>query len=355
MPRKSQKSKAKPSKKQTNKQTKKKKRSVWGDSGNQLGSMLAAKAGLPPAIGGLLGSGAGKLFGRLFGKGDYVMGPETVTKNSVLMPSQANSVPLMHSDNGCVRVTHREFVDDIRTSVAPDQRRFIITPTNSALFPWLATFATSFEQYRLMGMVVEYVPTSGNSVSSTNAALGSVSIATQYNVNAPGFQSKRQILNHYFAVSGAPSHKIVHPIECKDMYDPYKMYWTRTGANPGSVNDERLSDYGELSIWTQGSQSIYTGGELWLTYDIVFYKPRLPRGLTQVVIDPFPYEIKEDPEIVVHIPQYIDPCDHCHHHRKDSSELPDFPPVLTRTGLNPDAQEFHPMAVDEIDGIAVAT
>lgn len=273
-----------------------------------MGEFAAKQLGVPPALGGQLGNIASKLFNRILGKGDYVAGPEHVDRNSLLMPRQANSVPFMHSDQGMVRVCHREYIGDITTSVLPVRREYVIQPSNGALFPWLANFARSFEQYRLMGMVIEYVATSGNAVSSTNAALGSISMATQYNLRTAPFPNKRSLLNHYFSVSGAPSTNLSHPIECKDMYDPYKSYYIRTEAQlQVGAWDERLSDYGMFQLITQGSQAIYTGGELWVTYDVMLFKPRLALDASVLFIDPVDPPLEDDTTIYHHVPQ-IDRC-----------------------------------------------
>jgi len=226
-------------------------------------------------VGGFLGTIAKGALSRFLGAGDYTMGDFQVEKNSVLHPQHANQVPVMHSDLGIIRVQHREYITDIRTGTnVPEGLLFAINPFNSAMFPWLSNIATNFEQYRIAGMVVEYISNSGSAVSSTNAALGSISIATQYNADMPGFNSKRELLNHYYAVSAAPSQNMVHAIECKEAYDPYKLYWVRQPDQP-LPGDSRIQDYGVVNIIAQGSQSTYIAGELWVTYDIYLYKPRL--------------------------------------------------------------------------------
>lgn len=138
-------------------------------------------------------------------------------------------------------------------------------------------------------------------------AMGSIFMATQYNAYMPGFTSKRQILNHYFGTSAAIRDTIIHPIECKEMYDPFKCYYTRpTEGGPGPGRDVRLEDFGNFYI---GSQGVPTGistdntiGELWVSYDIVFFKPRIKSGnATVFVFDP-PPPGPEDNISVVHIP-----------------------------------------------------
>lgn len=235
----------------------------------------------------------------------------------------------MHSDNGVVRVQHREYIDDITTTISAGSRSWVIQPSNALCFPWLASIAANFEQYRLLGCVFEYIPTSGSAVSSTNAALGSVSLATQYNTLQPPFRNKIELLNHHFAVSASPDHKMVHPVECKAMYDPYKLYWCRTEDNNNGLSyDSRLFDYGVLNLITQGSQAAYTGGELWVTYDVMLYKPRLQRDQSLLAIDAEPARLVPHTVTLHHIRENPRLC--C---RSDDEEddFPEKPPLLVRS------------------------
>jgi hypothetical protein len=262
------------------------------DWGGAITSM--ATAAIPHAIS----------FGaRLLGFGDY-----SVSHNSLLAGGAGNQVPAMHSDNGTVRVQRREFLTDVTSSRSFVNRRIAITPTNYACFPWLSTFANNFEQYRILGMVFEYKTLSG--AISTSQALGSITLATQYNVSEPAFANKSQALNHYFGCSSVPSASLLHAIECMDMYDPYKVYWTR---HPGEVGlpDRRLNDYGVLNIITQGqTEEGPTLGELWVSYDVILIKPRLPTEAESVTIyDPLPPG--RDPDVfATHVPE-IDECPPC--------------------------------------------
>jgi len=66
--------------------------------------------------------------------------------------------------NGKVVVTHRELVasvDPVGSSWGMDSdfNGILINPGNYALFPWLATIATSYDKYVFRKLVFEYVPT----------------------------------------------------------------------------------------------------------------------------------------------------------------------------------------------------
>lgn len=245
----------------------------------------------------------------LVGMGDY-----EVERNSILVPSDADRVPLMHGDQGVIRVRHREYLKDILSNSRFTNNPITIQPSNYACFPWLSTYAPSFEQYRLLGCVFEFKSLSG--AISTSQALGSVTLATQYNVGVNSFATKSQALNHHFGCSTVPSSDLMHAVECKEMYDPYKLYWIRVEDAAPGIFDVRLDDYGVLNVIVAGCPTDGQAlGELWVTYDVLLMKPRLQtRDQVVTVIDPPP--IGPDPSVTeIHIPEWAPiPC--CHEEQK---------------------------------------
>jgi hypothetical protein len=216
----------------------------------------------------------------------------------------ADSVPLFGTQDGAIRVRHREFVRDIQGSMLFNTQPFVINPSNGVLMPWLASFAQSFEQYRLMGMVVEFKSTSGNFGIAT-PALGSVMIATQYNTRVAPFGDKSSMLNHFYGTSSKASESMMHPIECKDAFDPLKVYYIRNNDEVAGVAfDARMEDYAVINVATQGQPlPPYITGELWVTYDVLLYKPRIRRGGAVLAIDPLPVAPPVTPTYE-HIPEW---------------------------------------------------
>jgi len=228
-----------------------------------------------------VGSTAASIFKALTGSGDYTVDAKQlsydVTQNSVISPTLSPSVPLMHNDNGSTRVRHREFIATILTEKAPTLANsvFAVNPGDSRTFPWLHSLARHYQQYKIMGCVFELVSTCGNAVSSTNSALGSISMATQYNVNNPYYSSLQVALNSYFATSEKPSTNQMHAIECNPLESPYNLWNTRQKeiSDPTLVGDKRLYDFCRLEVLATGSQSQFEAGQLWVTYDILLLKP----------------------------------------------------------------------------------
>lgn len=225
----------------------------------------------------------------MFGSGDYSeeyqkAGGFDVSDNSIVAPLTAAPVPELVSEprlaEGLLRIRHREYLGDFETGLAPPGQNsgvFRLNPADSRTFPWMSTLANNFEQWIPHGMVFEFVSTCGNAVSSTNAALGSISMATTYNSEANNFTSKKQLLNHYFATSTKTADNLMHAIECNPDEMPTKLLYTGipTPFGPDFPGDDRLYDLGFTTFWLQGSQSVYTAGEIWITYDVSLLKPRV--------------------------------------------------------------------------------
>jgi len=121
---------------------------------------------------------------------------------------------------------------------------------------------------------------SSNAVLSTSAssALGTVIMGTQYNALDPPFSDKRTMENYEFTNSCSPDKCMMHPIECKMNQTSVAELYIRTGEV--TSGDLRLYDLGNFQIATQGMQGT-TGsvcGELWCTFEIEFFKPKLLTG-----------------------------------------------------------------------------
>ncbi|QMW68672.1 capsid protein [Crucivirus-141] len=228
-------------------------------TGGDLGSML----------GSWLGHGAQHVVQALSGFGDYA-----VEENSIMPGIGVLSPPEVINTPGGFIVRHREYIQDINATTAFTLQSFPVQPGLFASFPWLAGLADSFEEYRFRGLVYEFKSLSSDSVlsASTSSALGSVIMATSYNVNNAVFPSKIAMENYEFANSSKPSCSFMHPVECKKSisFGTGELY-LRTGAVP-SGQDGRLYDLGLFQIATVGMQAASgVAGELWATYEIEFF------------------------------------------------------------------------------------
>jgi len=261
---------------------------LLSDVGTAAGSIFGKK-------GSMVGKAAGSILGSMFGWGDYESTPGVmypVQSNTLFGRQLAQQVPLMHSGDGVTRIAHREYCFDVPMSgkFGTGTRHHIITPTNELLFPWLSGVAAKYTQFKVLGMSFGFRGLASNTTQS--GSLGSVSLATVYDVRAKYFTSKAQMLGSLFSTSCKPTDTMLHPLECDPSKTPSLPRYTRSNIQEAKVvNDLGLTKtlgeshgyenpadfFGMLTVSAvnnalQPDEHI-TAGELWVTYDIAFYKP----------------------------------------------------------------------------------
>jgi len=219
--------------------------------------------------GTVLGAGISKITGF----GDYVVHDNTMSKGGY----SSIDVPNFGTGSSEVRVTHREFVKSI--SVPSDPTNFNnytldINPSNEVLFPWLSRIARNYQQYKINGMVFTFKSMTSEYASS--GSLGTVGIATNYNVNDKPYENLVAFENSQFAVVNKPSLNIVHAIECKEFArNGLQLYVRDASSESTNISDARFYDYAKVQIMTEGlPQAVDTTlGQLWVSYDITLLKP----------------------------------------------------------------------------------
>jgi len=252
-------------------------KAVKAESESSLGRLLLQAAGT--GLGGLLGGPAGAAIGNSaanMGATILGLGAYTVKQNSFLPTSSMRIVNPTHPGETVIR--HREYLQDIFTSSTANTfkiQQFPINAAHSETFPFLSQIAQNYEQFRVEGMLFEFRSMSADALNSTNTALGSVIMATQYNAANPPFTSKSQMENYEFGESCKPSSCMVHMIECARIQTTIDELYTRAGAVPAG-QDQRLYDLGSFQIATTGFQGTSVNvGELWVTYQVALLKPKL--------------------------------------------------------------------------------
>jgi hypothetical protein len=201
------------------------------------------------------------MFKSVTGIGDYTVG------NNIGSP--------MFKTTGAPIFVHREYIQDIYSSINFTVTSFPINPGLVATFPWFSSVSPSFEQYIILGMLFEYRATSAFALNSTNTALGTVIMATEYNVENPIFPSKTSMEQHEFAISVPPQSNGLHPVECDSRLNILNSKYVRVGAVPTGA-DPRFYDHGNFCLATSGMQANSAIiGELWCTYKIQLLKPNM--------------------------------------------------------------------------------
>lgn len=234
-------------------------------AGGGIGAAIGGAFGMP-ALGSALGGLGGAIVSKLTGNGDYTVKSNTVLGIDGHVPEFAKS--------GRVRIHDRECVAEISTTTAFTVRQWEVNPGLALSFPKLAALASKFETFKIHGMVFTFVSTSATAVGSTNTALGSIIMATEYQVGRSNPSNLAEILAMKYVNQAAPSVTQVHGIECDGSENIVQKYIVRAGGVP-SGQDMHLFDPCRFLIATQGAQAASVAGQLFVSYDIEFYNPNL--------------------------------------------------------------------------------
>jgi hypothetical protein len=226
---------------------------------------------------------AAKFLPKVMGLGSY-HSKDTYKRNSFLgmgvMPPQIENSKIKSTI-----ITHKEYVMDVISSTNGNNNlalgtnlfAFPIQPADSNSFPWLATVAQNYQEYRPLGIVWEFKSTCGSAVSSTNNAMGSVLMSTQYRASSLPFTNKQQMDNEQYATDIVPWSNGCHFIECAPHQTPLDTLYVRTG-DVGTDSIE-MYDLGTFYLATTGQQANgVVLGELWVSYQFELLKPQLSTG-----------------------------------------------------------------------------
>lgn len=230
-----------------------------------------------PGSGKYLGNAA-SWFSRILGHGSYTLPDFTVSQNSLL---KTNEVPSFSGNPAKLNLMHREFLFDLYSSTSFQLQNLLLNPGNPQI-PWLSQIASNFEEFQWNGLVIEFKTMSATAVGTTSSALGTVIMATDYDVLDANFPNKRAMEITDFASSTAPCTSQIHPIEC----DPKENVMRKMFVQPGVTNiqaypdDPRFSLPGNFQIATIGMQTAGINiGEVWISYDVTLSKPTLGTSL----------------------------------------------------------------------------
>jgi len=246
---------------------------ILSSIGGTLGNLVGLKD---------LGKDAGSWISKVTGLGEYKV------ENNVFAKSSSDVPQFEFQKDGSVIITHREMVTDVVGSVNYGTYMWDIHPLNSNLFPWLHIEALGYEQFEFLGLLACYNSTSGDAIASTNNALGTIVLTTEYDVSRPPFTNKSDMESYMFASAKKPSESFIHPIECSPKMDIVKARYNQgvfrsqaasTVTTPTSFSSnvaENLQCIGRLQLACVGMQAVTTIGELWMTYKVKLSKPRAP-------------------------------------------------------------------------------
>lgn len=207
------------------------------------------------------------------GSGDYKL-----LGNSLIDGGGTVSQAPRFTDSGReVTIKYREYLGDVVAPAGPNSpfsvTGYRLNPADPATFPWLSNMAPFFDQYTFNGLVFSFQSTSSDYTS--NQALGSIVMFTEYDVRDTAPSDKSRMLNSAYSNEAKPSENIAHGVECAREDTPYIVKYT--SINVPSVDPDAY-DWGYFYIATQGgSQTAETVfGSLYVDYDVTFRKQQVP-------------------------------------------------------------------------------
>lgn len=259
---------------------------------NQLGQTIGGEFGVGKQLGN-----AASWVSRALGMGKY-----EVKENSLasswghgvhLAGNHESSPPKFYSNgNGSdIVFAHSEFVTNIKSSIDFKSKTYAINPGNPILFPWASKIGRLYEEFKMLGMLIEYRPTSGTSNTSAVPGMGTVMLATDYDVYDHTFSSKRAMNAAEFSSSGTPYDTILHAIECDSKRNVLSSMYVQPGLTEAlqATGDARFSILGNTTIATEGQQADdVVMGELYVTYHWRLSRPTLEdlnnSGFSQLLV-----------------------------------------------------------------------
>lgn len=232
-------------------------------TGRALGSYAGSQVGMP-ILGQTVGEKVFAHISKAIGSGDYE-----------IMGARTNSLINNHSQikNDGFRFVHREYIRDIVAdgTASFNLRGFACNPGDSYVFPYLYAIAQQFEEFRINGMIFEFVSTSSNYAATTT--LGTVIASAEYNAASTPYVSKVQMENANNAVQCRLDGNLMFGLECNEF--PNERYYVNTPASVATpVNLTTPANFYLATVIPASVPNNTILGELWVSYDVTFFRPR---------------------------------------------------------------------------------
>lgn len=170
-------------------------------------------------------------------------------------------------------VTRREYIGDVDCTNAFSTHMYRANPGSATTFPWLSRVAQNFEEYQWRALRFEYVSTSG--VASATPSVGTVMQTWEPNAVSPANLTKAEFLNNKGTQSSAPYRSFA--LLCPTPPLTRDLFVLADGVQPDNT-DLRLYDHGQLHIASEGAESDYQSGQLWVSYICELKSPQVPHS-----------------------------------------------------------------------------
>jgi len=245
----------------------------------RLGQMAGTVMGM-----GTLGRLAGNIIGKLTGTGAYLHNADKIRYNSLFnRTNDGVQIPSFGETDRSTRICHREYIGDLISGPTGAPTLFDtwenvgVNPGLLDSFAWLSQIAQNYDTYKFNGIVYEFKSMSG-SATGANTQLGNIIFSAQYNSTNLPFTNKLQMENYQGACSCNPSENMLFGIECDPKDLPLDHLYVRSGQVRNNQS-KQFYDLCSLQIATQGVPTAnQILGEIWVTYDVDLYQPKLYSG-----------------------------------------------------------------------------
>jgi hypothetical protein len=189
--------------------------------------------------------------------------------------------PKWKMKNGVVSIEHSEMISSVWMNPVFTALSFPINPANPTLFPYLSNIARNFEQWSTDSIVFHYKPMT--SMSTSTPGLGSVTMATQYDVFDDVFDERRQMLATLNAESSAPVNALSHVV--RTVKDRSQFHILKVRDAGFAEERKQMYDLATTTVAVEGGSAEFNAGELWISYSIKFYKPKFATPYDEVRIE----------------------------------------------------------------------
>jgi len=156
--------------------------------------------------------------------------------------------PRFLNKNGNVTISHTEFIGNLfshGTTLLYNSANYVINPGNVGTFPWLSTFASNFDKYKIHKLAVHLV---SNQATSTAGRIG---VGIDYDSTDPMPADRGEFFNLTHHQETSPWDSLILNIPIK----PEEKF-----VNSHTVSDSKLIDCGQIVV--MADQIVATGANL---------------------------------------------------------------------------------------------
>jgi len=179
--------------------------------------------------------------------------------------------PRFLNRNGNVVISHTEFVGNLYssgTTLTYNSTSFVINPGNCGTFPWLSTFSSNFDKYKIHKLIVHIVSNQPTSIA------GRIGVGVDYDSTDPLPADRGEFFNltHHQETSPWDSLVISIPIKPEEKF-----------INSHTVTDSKLIDCGQIIVMADQIVATNTNlADIIIEYVVELIQPQQAVFMTQI-------------------------------------------------------------------------